>query len=265
MEDPTVSKTDNPLSDDEKAKKYLDLHLRDKPPLTPKQEAALAQNLFTPLENIDYKDAGHVSVKKGDFQISFDYELPGIDESDKIVKQLRNVNEFRSQKKTFDPSQFRKISNVSLQNSKAIFKMSEALPEGTSVYVNPFIKTYESNEGMLGPDGKTIIVEGDPTMLAVVAFAAHEGGHSVNIEKAHDPNYLASLETARLDTYFPIMYIEDQNAARVLKDERNAWAFVLNKLKPFVGNGIDKEALYNLIHSGRCLKTYEDRLREYRE
>lgn len=265
MEDPTVSKVNNPLGDGEKAKKYLDLHLQDKPSLTPEQETALDRNLFTPLENVDYQDKGHVSVEKGDFQMSFDYELPDSDELDKIVKQLRNVNEFRGQQKTFDPSQFRKISNLSLQNSKATLNMSEALPKGTSVYVNPFVKTYESNEGMFDPDGKRIIIEGDPTMLATVAFIEHEGGHRVNIERADDPNYLASLETARLDTYLPLMYIEDQNAARVLKDERDAWAFALKQLKPFIGNGIDKEALYDLIHGGKCLKTYEDRIKEYRE
>ncbi|MEI6296743.1 MAG: ImmA/IrrE family metallo-endopeptidase [bacterium] len=227
--------------------------------------------LSTSLGKIEYKDDDTVEISNENFKLSFSYSSLNKYSSFKNSKdceQLNRKDKELLQNILYEPRHFRKLENLTLQTGDSLLELKKLYPENFEVFFSPdsFIKSYllkkypekhisVDEPSFLGfaQDGKYKIVtlDGDMSRLGNLLTILHEIGHFISHD---DPEYRKNKEQQNKNT-------EEWLAAK-LKDERDAHAFMLKKIKPFLKPlGIKFEDVEYFIHN-IALKWHSDNIRD---
>jgi len=118
---------------------------------------------------------------------------------------------------------------------------------GANIVFNP---KNEIDENSLDTS-KRILTSGDITKVSTVVKILHEIGH---LMRPGDESKGA------IKRYLSRESITELEAEEILHSERDAWAFTLKKIKPFL-EGEQREDILNFIH-GYCLSYYSGNIRE---
>ncbi|KKR20434.1 MAG: hypothetical protein UT48_C0018G0027 [Parcubacteria group bacterium GW2011_GWE2_39_37] len=138
------------------------------------------------------------------------------------------------------------------------------------------IKTNKKNGGRFFFDDSyqpAITVRADVLSMNGIITLLHEIGHLELINKqvktGPDKNYYYSRAVSYIKTFNKKLFTKEERenpdfleyiASYVLQTERDAWAFCLNKLRPFIRAGsINKEDILVMAHDW-ALQSYNDRL-----
>lgn len=228
---------------------YIDRHLE--PPIQEEQAVEFAHRIGEPLEHVSYKDAGEVELRADHVVAYYEYR-PAT-----FVPAKKNSREPHG-----SPEDWRELSELVLLNEKSgdAIELSGLYPEE---YDTAFRVTDERWEDSYHDHAARTVVVGS-SLLAPVQFALllHEVGHAV--DKVANPYLYDNLARVmwQLERGDPVAQ------SIVLMKERNAWAFALNTMRPFLSS--DPKSAFNsvgikkFIHRA-CLQTYSNEIRKARE
>lgn len=228
---------------DSESKDYLDRHLEPNPSQPTSSELEEAMKKFcSPIEEVDFTGEGEVVLKQGDVSLSFSW----------TPSYLYNFNEDKSRIIDYYGSidGLAILNNFTLTNNKtnAIVTQADILPPDVTIVFDPYHN--EPWSSAYFGTAKLVLLSESPNIPATVASLFHEAGHADDFKKR--PEIIPSSER-----FESIVWKEGtekltkQEAKEFLRYERNAWAFALKKLKPFIGGTgpFPKQPLLYFIHA----------------
>ena len=157
--------------------------------------------------------------------------------------------------------QWRTLKSYKFRSGEDKLDTTEILPDGWKVIFRP-------SSGYLGGAGtddetKTILVDQDITKPVAILQLSHEAGHAQIMESMTDEERNFVLDTRKefKEAGREQQEIEGDKIDRVIKDERDAWAFALRTIKPLIKSGIlSLNDVRNFIHD-IALKSYSNDVR----
>lgn len=234
------------------AAKYLKSHLE------PRKVGVKPELLYKPVAEVDYKEKGEANFNIGKLRVDFSYgpvdrlpivlygelNLAGITE-----KTLRLINKLTIQDK----------------NGRTL-DLIDIMPPGSKVYIDPFYDSaaYKSpvltDNAFVDPKTKRVVLLGDISVPRTILSLLHEAGHLNRLPESMEEAGSKREKALSTETISP------SDAAFVLRMERDAWAFALRKLRPFLNKDpnspLNKDAVLYEIHNF-ALKSYSNRLKEH--
>jgi hypothetical protein len=212
------------------------------------EEASLTMR--EPIGDVEYMRNGDVCVENEKLKVKFKYGFAdyrdfvrGPDEIEGLLGNTDPSNDWRI---------LEQFSIIDKQTNTEVDILTE-LPEGYRILFNPFLEVYNGNANVIE---KGCLVKGDIASIAGILIILHEIGHCVDYERTDDKSEWRNARAR----------IEDSSNYEKLKlvllKERNAWAYALNKVRPFLRSGaFPKEEILKNIH-GRSLFSYCDMIQE---
>lgn len=184
------------------------------------EEIALNKSFLQPLGEVDYSDT-KTELNVGDIKISMTHEP---------VSWL-----------TIDPDKFDSYGGhedigyigkyytlhdftISQQNGEGKVMLREILPDDATILFDPAREIDESTVS-----GKTIILHGDPASPGGIVTLLHEVGHFINDDESNQALLSSHRSLNKEHDDF-----SSEEAATIIKSERDAWAFALRKLRPLI-------------------------------
>ncbi|MBI4097973.1 MAG: hypothetical protein HY426_02945 [Candidatus Levybacteria bacterium] len=208
------------MTEDRASLAYLQRKInRAKPPYH--EESSSGVNFAEPIQGqvLDFKEPGEISVTNGETIINLGYSIDPVD------KDSRYLNKYS-------------ISSVT-GNSVSL---EELLPEGWSVV---FVPTGQK-EAITHHGLKAIIVTGmQPTSPEFALSLLHEVSHA----REDDPQLL-DRESIR-SRINSLKDINGSEGAQIIRSERNAWAFAIKKIKPFIDFRPDSQSAFSWVNVRR--------------
>jgi len=136
--------------------------------------------------------------------------------------------------------------------------LEDILPPGSVIFFQPSKKV----EAKTNFRAKACIIKGDLRTPYAVLALLHEAAHLARIEQMDDEDRNKYLEAQ--DKRAKREALDEKEARLVLEEERNVWALVLNKARPFISDSEDsflqKRDVRDLIHN-YTLNTYSANIR----
>lgn len=204
--------------------------------------------------------------KVSDAEIVFSYTKPT---SEDIQATIHHLDKFKEKKEVESAlseevlKNIRKIETYDLKNESSHFSVSNLKTDDpVTIYFNVPLASGSGFSRM----ANTIFLEQDPLSRKGLMVLMHELGHFMSkgiVSEDDAKNYYQSLK--KLDYLFgllPSRRLNQSDASRILKEERDAWAFSLKNLRPFEKDlDLDLDNSLETIHA-HCLQTYSDHFRE---
>lgn len=183
-----------------------------------------------------YEDnGGIIEFEKGETKISFQYS-----------KEKENVGV---------------MNRLSIQNKESHFDTDEIFVDGKWKLLFATDKRKEEESSLIDLDRQRIFITEDPMTVSGLISFLHEVGHYADY-KTNKENYLKAHNSFRKFVFDFINNPDEEDGERVLKKERDAWAFALKTGKPFFKDlNINPDGLNWEIHSS-CLRSYSNYLRK---
>mgnify|MGYP001570202935 CR=1 FL=1 len=261
------------LIDTEESKRYLRKHLEpDESPEQFLEGLELKRSLdkrHTLEGNIEsryaYGEGGAANAKIGSLDSIFSYESVRAEDIPEGVARILQKwgNEETSEANT------RRLTSFELEvpGSPARLNVTDLLPEDYRIFINA---ERDVSASWVNRGERYIYLGTDVTTPGGVMTLLHEVGHTATEYKRTDKEE-ARYKTARKQNndLKPGQYEKPSSEAMalVLKDERDAWAFALKKIRPLLTKEtstqfFDREVIEKYIHQ-TCLSSYSDEMREY--
>jgi len=210
-----------------------------------------------------------VEIEKEGMRLSFEYKiLP----SHLLIKNTVKLHElYENDQKIikatgFEPERFKELKSFSLKNKSSKADVFEILPEKYQIYFCPDEKN-DRVESSVFVEQKLVLITGDLSKPLTILSLFHEIGHLVDDKIMGDKDKEERHKESRIrynKAGQPIKSPDDTGVYKptendlvtILNSERNAWAFAIKKLKPFLKNlNIDNQDLRVYIHD-YALKSY---------
>lgn len=216
---------------DLESKDYLDRHLAPNlsQPISSELKGAL-EKFWSPIEEVDFTGGREVVLEQGDISLSLSwtpYYLSNLGEDkSKIIESYSALDGINT---------LAILNNFTLRNKKthAVVTQVGILPSDVTIVFDPYYERPWSDCYFFTT--KLILLSESPNIPGIVAALFHEAGHADACKKS--PEMIPSFE--RIES---IVWEEGsgkltrQDAKEFLRSERDAWAFALRKLKPFIGD-----------------------------
>lgn len=208
------------------------------------QGEANRNNLSQPYQQIEYKDADEVNIQNGPFRVSFGYER--IDERGED-EALNDV--------FINLDKLRKVTHYSFSRTdrkQSPIVLNDLLPKGYKVIFKPG----ENKSCALIAGYNIIMVQGDLATPVTLIDLLHEVGHAWDYEG--QPDKVAKRKYSEPYLTLNAGFATKEDMKKVLKMERNAWAFTLKALRPFLDGKNEKEVDYPLKRADiqSCIHDY---------
>jgi len=237
----------NPIS-------YIDRHLEPLPLEgcdAAEDELNETNDIHNPLETVSYDEAGKVALRSGAITVYYEYE-PVVS----APKERYGSGPFGV------PEEWRELSQLVFVNEETgkLTELEALYPEAYDTIFRVADNQWQDSYHDF-TDCRVII--GSP-LVAPSQFTAllHEVGHAV--DKATNPYLYTDMAHTmeRLDRGNPVAQ------SMILMRERNAWAFALNAMRPFLSHDPSSafytSTIQDFIHRA-CLRTYSDYIRHSRK
>ncbi|OQB05698.1 MAG: hypothetical protein BWY19_00831 [bacterium ADurb.Bin212] len=212
--------------------------------------------LFDGVETDYRKEQGFIFEKDGQ-SIEAQYLPFSRDETDRMLLRLRsarnevdspNLVELIEKMIKFYSTGAYNLEKLKIQKDENILDIGGlAESVGASIVFNPDI---ECEVDSIEPSGR-ILSSGDIANLSTVVKILHELGH---LERSGEESVGARRRYLKRES------ITESEAEYILRSERDAWAFALTKIKPFLGKD-QRGAVLNFIHR-HSLSYYSDNIRK---
>jgi hypothetical protein len=238
--------------------RILNLKLEDKT-ISKEESLENAPKLFEPIGQEIIKNSGRVEIENKDLKITMRYdeirfsidEIPRTEEE--MIGTGLNIYERRLLKfLNFKPENFYELKYFLMENKLGPEKieLEEYDTRKERIFVLKDGKDTEGSSINIFQDYVKLTAE--PKTAAAVLTAFHEIGHT------KDPN-ISSLDALSFSIAGRDRKVEDK---KIMDRERYAWAYSLNKLRPFLaGMNVDSKDLDTFIHE-RSLGSYSDFIKD---
>jgi hypothetical protein len=241
--------------------KYIERRLEHKPSQAI-VELAL-KKLETPLKKVQYKKEGTIKIITEEFRLEFSYRQvsPESDLNNMIkmdYEAFYNAIMIQSQL-----TQWRVLTDFRItdKSGNVVFDIKKELP-GYIIFFhiidNKQNQDKEQKQSSANPEARYIIIRGDISTPATILALLHETGHCKEYEESDE------FEKRTFDRYHKELRIggslSAETLAKVLKRERDAWAYALRKIRPILGKTIPKDNVLTYIH-GYALLSYSEEIR----
>lgn len=202
----------------------------------------------------------------GNTHLFFSYSKP---DEDEVLENINRISDSSQRKKmksslpSFVLENIRKIDNFEIRNSDKYFSSNKINEKGgPHIYFNVPLESGST----LSRKANTIFLEEDPLSRKGLVVLFHEFGHyssPIATSKEDMEHYFQSLKKLEYSiSLLPSRRFTKDNAARILEEERRAWAFGLKTLRPFENDlDLDLNNTIETVH-GFCLQSYSDAFRE---
>ena len=239
-------------------KEYLEKKLE--PTSLPKEELRKYFEAFNqPFQEVVFEEAGTLTIEKGDLKIDLQYEFPP---KELFVKNTKDIFKLpREKQRLFEgmdavPNKYRQLKKFTLENKKAVLNITDLVPETKIFFRTNFDKKGKESLGNSRFDVEinSVILSNHILNSYGMAILLHEVGH------ASDPFTLSAEEFPRPKDPDEKIYFTHEQLQVVLRSERNANAFMLKKIKPFMTDleidpaALDKFIQYQLGDYSRQIK-----------
>ncbi len=222
--------------------KYLEQHLEPSREEDNKEQAQSYEQLDNPLAVVEYKDAGTVEIKTPDLEVTYTYESRNeYDELRKVLKSFTLTNPHTGSKLS--------LEDILSSDYRIIFiPRASEIGETTSMY-----------DGLT----KEFKITDDLAKVKGILKLLHEIGHEVSEQKLSDDDKLEIGEILGTFHSKNENEIDSKQLEMILKDERDAWAFALGKIKPFLNDSnLRKENVLKYIHGEMALGAYSAKIKK---
>jgi len=217
----------------ESPSEYIEKHLLNE--VTGEMGDNASQELSRMIGIIEYQEKGDASIESELLKLNLSYETPDLNPEDFGRTIIEKFPEFMNN--------FKEMTSLKLKSGDATLNIFDITPKDVRIFFNPYIDTHI---GYIS--GKKIFIGSDINKPRSILALLHEIGHS------HENEIIFQEEKNR--------GIEPQeDLAQLLVSERNAWAFALKKIKPFLNNPLFKKDAVSLFMK-RCLTNYEDKIKK---
>jgi hypothetical protein len=228
--------------------RYIEQHLEPENTDRETTERAIAR-LDKPLASIEYRPEGENDIEANDLSLRFSYRQPTTQDHLEKVLDLGVLTE---------SNEWRLLDSLKLldKGENVIFDLMEDLPE-FKILFRP--DTNGPAQSAANPEKKYLIIRGDISQPRAIIALLHEVGHCKDYEKLddHDKETFESGHKA--------LHMEGQvsreSLEKVLRRERNAWAYALKNIKPILGRDISKADVKQYIHN-YALGSYSEGMRK---
>lgn len=211
------------------------------------------------------EESAEVNLKNGSVRVSFSYETPSEDSLPKhIIEALDQIP------KGFiadDFSNIRILKDLTITNemTKESFNLSNLLPQGYVVILQSHQLSSDTLISHAHIINQLIYINDDLSTPRGIMIFLHELGHAIDYEKKSPSEKERWLNNRKQLAKAPLD-ITDADLALHLNKERNAWAFALSQIRPFVNKQtqsfwLNRNILRNFIHND-ALASYTDYTRE---
>ena len=227
-----------------------------------------------PFVEHDFKDHDVIEFKNGETKFSLEYEsinyvgkefnIEGLIEKAKTSEPISKdeffylINTLLKKKgSSFDD--LRQVKNISFSNSNGdIFETKTAYPNLVILFSTEHEKM-GPNDNRFEPDNSMVILLGLNILSPVGILAMmHEVGHLTDIGSGstYKKEVINSIRNINLWASGRNKKLPSNNeAGKLLNTERNAWAYAINKIKPFIEDlGMSKNDLSDF--SKACADSY---------
>jgi hypothetical protein len=206
--------------------------------------------LETPLKKVRYKKEGEIKINTKEFEVEFGYRQL-------LEEDIRDIDILVVSDLYLDPEKWRVLTDFTIKkNGNIIFNLKQELPK-YKVFLQPTVT--QKDQCNAKPDGRYIIIRGDLSKPAMIISLLHEVGHCKEYES------LDEFGGKTFESYHKALKLEGQLSAKtlamVLERERKAWAYVLRKIRPILGETITRDDILLYIHS-YALSSYSKKIRE---
>ena len=207
-----------------------------------------------------YEKEGQITVDKEKFELKFDYEQI----SEKELESLKNKLVVNQETRAED---LKEIINFLLKEKESgqELNLKKILPKDYRVF---FMPEREVEDSSVHLPTKNIFVGNDPLSVANIYTMFHEIGHADEYEGFTKTQKKSAEVVYSVNAYLQGQKTEEMPPAegdleKMLRLERNAHSFALNKLRPFIkALGADPKLLVNTFVHGNQLATYTEAIRE---
>lgn len=191
--------------------------------------------LQKPLGQVSFDERGSVHLEQGPYAVRFQYERTSEPLSDIEKSELREATLYRAKEIILE----RKGTGATLN--------IDEIAKGYSIF---FCRDFDEEDvsSYVVPESKRIVLIGEPTRFGTLLSLLHEIGHTYERE---------------LPKKFDLT--RDTDLAEKLLAERNAWAYALRKMRPFLDESKDNPLSKRnvlLYAKQRALSTYVESIND---
>lgn len=176
------------------------------------------ESLSKPIGKIEYSKSGNIKIENQPFVLEFSYA--------KVSRGVAESFEKHPRYKEPDPDTLLELLSWKLTRTdrNVSLTLDYIIPDNYKIYFSPTTQDWSSYV-KIGDKDTRIVLSGDITTPIIILELLHEAGHIH--EKTDDPRFIKTKpeETSTIYT---------NDLADKLLSERNAWAFAIKKIKPFL-------------------------------
>lgn len=242
-----------PENSEDNYKKYIQTHVEPTANFCKKEVVSdyVKEHFLNPQEQVYFEDQGIVefSIQNILFQVRYERVLP-FSPYAKYEEDSSNKENMLSKKETNeisdvirgDINDIIQIKEFTIDDQKNFFRLSDYLPAEYRIYLDPKSeKTIGDNRGIHQRNDQRIIVCGNISSLYVIFALLHEVGHIASTQNKEQNEKILEIRRKKSAD----MTLEDK--AIILREERDADAFVLKKFRPFLHQaGLDNQTIIKL-------------------
>ena len=231
--------------------KYLQNKLESKT-LSKDELSELYSRLNKPIADFEILDQGDITIEKDDLMIKLSYSpVP----ADLHFEKVKEVLDFPKDKQRLvelmrlSSKEFRSLDSFILQNKDLQLDITSLLPEGVRVFFRSLPNESKREKdpkpsGLFDPTINVVVVRNNLATPLDIIVLMHEIGH------ANDEVTPKILDFPRPKGPDDKVFLTQEQMEIRLKSERNAWAFAIKKIKPFLSDlGITTEDLDMFAHN----------------
>lgn len=239
---------------DERTQDYIKKHLEKttENPISSKEYIAKQKPL---VDNIEYNYDGEIEAKKNDISLNFSYSMMCEYSPQRLLSSAYNADRHNRDSSS---DNWRIIEEFCLTNNLTGEKLDliKKMPSEVSM----IFRITPPRCCSFTPEEDVCVFAENPTKPGVILSVLHEIGHSwamKKIDSKTQKDYLKSQEN--LDNG---IIISNEAWALILGQERDAWAFAIKAIKPFLSKDPEKgwltyEEVDKIVHD-QALQTYSN-------
>ncbi len=224
---------------------YLDKHLEPPKPVEESSHGSTDVFLLGPDFSYEYKDTDHLVESYGPVDLRLDYEIISQEDVEDMIKSALRIKTAKKIKELFSVPTY-VVTKLELNNSETGAHFQ--LPSDGIYLLQP---SKPADEGFY----LDFIVAGDLTKVDGLFTLMHELGHKKQADMRGGIEVIGPRSRLKIGGF-----VSKEEAASILREERDVSAYALMQIKPFVSRDVLK-TLQKQTHD-RDLRSYSNTLRQ---
>ncbi|HXK35262.1 MAG TPA: hypothetical protein VJ103_02045 [Candidatus Paceibacterota bacterium] len=237
-------------------KEYLEKKL-EKQSLPEKEVTEFLSIFNKPFQEVAFSKSGEITLEKGDLKINLSYNsLPKelLVEKSKEISKLPRKQQQLIENMDLAAGKYKELKKLTLENQNSFLNITDLVSETKIFFKVIFDKEDSRVSSRFDSRSNGIFLKQNILNPYGIVVLLHEIGH------ATDPFFLSAEELPKPKGHDEKIYLNEEQLQTILRSERNASSFAINKIRPFIKElDIDEETLNKLIHYP--LENYSKRIR----